>query len=484
MTGSRISNLFSGAGGVQGQNMAQNTQNGQGSKTGDVFGAFLGQATMAFQGTGGMADMILPQNNAGAPQAVTSYDKIQSAADYRGITQTEAKQPQLPQNVTEEVEESLGQWKEKVTDLLTDELKVTEEELLEAMEVLGVTFEDLLAGKGLNELVAELTGVEDMTELLFSDTLQTLTQGIGDLTQELADQLGLTQEQMEAAIQQAMEQMSQEQPELAVDAPEESNATIVEETVGEIGADSSQGKAAGMFADTDAEVEVRVEVQEEVRQPELPQQAADAQSDGSEELLGKQEQPKESKNVSEDHSQAPQMTYQTVQTTVNAAGQEVVQVTQQAFVDTQDIIRQISEYTRVAVSPAESTIEMQLNPANLGKLYLQVVSRQGVITAQLAAQNEAVKQALESQLTVLRENMSQQGLKVEAVEVTVASHEFEQNLEKGSEQANQQAQEESRKTRRFISADQLDDLAGTMTEEEALAAQIMLDNGNSVDMTA
>ena len=77
-------------------------------------------------------------------------------------------------------------------------------------------------------------------------------------------------------------------------------------------------------------------------------------------------------------------------------------------------MRQVSQMTKVMVTQAESSIEMQLNPANLGKVYLQVVSREGVITAQLAAQNEAVKEALENQVAILKENMNQQGIKVEA----------------------------------------------------------------------
>ena len=45
--------------------------------------------------------------------------------------------------------------------------------------------------------------------------------------------------------------------------------------------------------------------------------------------------------------------------------------------------------------------------------------------------------------------------------------------------------EESRKnTRRSLNLNDLDELAGLMTEEEQLAAQIMRDNGNQVDLTA
>lgn len=142
--------------------------------------------------------------------------------------------------------------------------------------------------------------------------------------------------------------------------------------------------------------------------------------------------------------------------------------------------------TRIAVSQAETSIEMQLNPENLGKVYLQVVSRQGAITAQLAAQDEAVKQALESQLAVLKDNMNQQGLKVEAVEVTIASHEFERNLEENQKNPSQEQQEAEteRASRRNIRMDSLDELEGLMSEEESLVAKMMSEQGNRMDLTA
>lgn len=70
-------------------------------------------------------------------------------------------------------------------------------------------------------------------------------------------------------------------------------------------------------------------------------------------------------------------------------------------------------------------MEMQLNPENLGKVYVNISSKEGVIHAQLAASNEAVRAALETQVADLRQNLNQAGVKVDAVEVTVASHEFE-----------------------------------------------------------
>ena len=85
-----------------------------------------------------------------------------------------------------------------------------------------------------------------------------------------------------------------------------------------------------------------------------------------------------------------------------------------------------------------------------------------------------------------------QGIKVEAVEVTVATHEFEQNLD-GNQSANgqaesereQQAQAEAEKSgRRNLNLNDLDGLSGLMSEEERLVAQMMADQGNSVDFKA
>ena len=107
--------------------------------------------------------------------------------------------------------------------------------------------------------------------------------------------------------------------------------------------------------------------------------------------------------------------------------------------------------------------------------------------AQLAAQNQTVKEALETQVAELRQSLSQQGIKVDAIEVTVASHEFEQNLEENArqeEQMREQMQQSGKQTRRSLNLSELDELSGLMTEEEQLVAQIMRDNGNQVDLTA
>lgn len=227
-------------------------------------------------------------------------------------------------------------------------------------------------------------------------------------------------------------------------------------------------------------------MQQEVSEAEQPQE-------GQQESSSTAEDTEDGSALQKEFSSEPGKTQQgqvTYQATAQAAspGQavEAAQPMPQPRVDVESIMRQISQMTRIAVSQAETSIEMQLNPENLGKVYLQVVSRQGAITAQLAAQDEAVKQALESQLAVLKDNMNQQGLKVEAVEVTIASHEFERNLEENQKNPSQEQQEAEteRASRRNIRMDSLDELEGLMSEEESLVAKMMSEQGNRMDLTA
>ena len=154
--------------------------------------------------------------------------------------------------------------------------------------------------------------------------------------------------------------------------------------------------------------------------------------------------------------------------------------------DTVQIMEQIVQQMRVTLSNEVTTMEMQMNPENLGKVYVNISSEEGVVNAQFHATNEVVKEALEAQISTLRESLNQAGVKVDAIEVTIASHEFERNLEQNHQNPEEQmhAQEENTKKRRNLNLDSLDELTGMMTEEEALVAQIMKDNGNSVDFTA
>lgn len=153
-------------------------------------------------------------------------------------------------------------------------------------------------------------------------------------------------------------------------------------------------------------------------------------------------------------------------------------------VNTTDIIRQIVDQISIANTTGESVIEMQLNPENLGKLYINVTEKNSEITARIAVSNEAVKNALESQMATLRENLQDANIRVNDVEITIATHEFERNLEQnaGNENGRHNGQQYTHQSsNNGGNKSGQNDMAA---DEARLTAQIMRDNGNSVDFMA
>ena len=116
---------------------------------------------------------------------------------------------------------------------------------------------------------------------------------------------------------------------------------------------------------------------------------------------------------------------------------------------------------------------------------VQIASKDGAITAQFTTQNEAVRAVIETQLIQLKEQFEEQGIKVDAVEVTVASHEYGQQFSQGDADANQK-QGKSAKSTRKINLDEIDedDELVEMEESERIAVEMMKANGNTVDYTA
>ena len=151
------------------------------------------------------------------------------------------------------------------------------------------------------------------------------------------------------------------------------------------------------------------------------------------------------------------------------------------IIDEVSNVRQVVEQIKVTTGQQLSSIEIMLNPENLGKVHIAVTARQGVITAQLTAQNEQVKAALENQMTALKEHFNNQGVKV--VEITVQSHGFEsqQNLEgNNSEQAGQE-----KKTHRKLDLSSLEELEESdMTDEEIRAKDAIVNGDSSVEYSA
>lgn len=154
-------------------------------------------------------------------------------------------------------------------------------------------------------------------------------------------------------------------------------------------------------------------------------------------------------------------------------------------VNQMDIIHQINDYLKQNQSFKLTQMEIQLNPENLGNVLINVSTKAGVVSATIQVQNETVKQVMENQMVQLKDSMNQQGIKVEAVEVTIESHEFERNLdERGSDQEAQYEAALKKAQRRIrLMGDETVEELDAFPEEEQLTVEMMRMQGNSLNYT-
>lgn len=408
-------------------------------------------------------------------------------------TNVSVREEVTAEKVQTEGAEKLEEFAENVYETLEEEFHVSKEDIEEVLADLGLSVTDLMDPKNLMAFVTELTG-EDVGTLFLSENFQNVMQEISVLTEELAAELGITKEQL-IAFSEEMSQNLQSAEAPAVDTADfqeiDTVAKEVDKTEGEKNAQTVAVSQKGSET-VQGEEAIKAEEPEETKEDQPGIAVAETEEEDTEESSDDSRNDnvfEHAKNgrTEQDHSNVHMSNVQDYRAEEFSVPKETGVPVYTSQVDVADIIEQIANHVRINLSAEGTSMEMQLNPENLGKIYLNISEKEGVIRAQIAAQNEIVKEALETQMVELRQNLNQQGIKVDAIEVTVATHEFEQNLEgqaKQEEQARQQMEENQKKARRSLNLNDLDGLAGLMSEEEELVAKMMRDNGNQVDLTA
>lgn len=366
------------------------------------------------------------------------------------------------ENNLENAEEVLSTAVNTVLENTAQILDVSVDELKAAMDTLGMDSLDILDARQLGNLVLEVSQLSDTSQLLTDENLYTQFQqvmdSLGEVMADCSQTLQMEPEQVVETVK-----LLQTEPVKTVEA--EAEPVIAVETL-------NVTKEEGQPVKTEEPVQVSETVQTVSEEPATTQKIR-------EEAGNRNHDSQAESNTGNGFSMLDSLkeTMAEVQQTENlSASQEV---------DTQDIMRQIMDYMKVQLKPETTSLEMQLHPANLGTLQIQMVTKGGSLTANFITQNEAVKAALESQMVQLQQNFEEQGIKVNSIEVTVQPHAFEQNLEQGRGNNSGQNQPGRGRNRR-INLDALQDEAefGSLTAEEQLAAEMLRAGGNTVDYTA
>lgn len=452
-------------------------------------------ASVMEQKTSGYGNQQLTSKNpVGKEPAAIATQPAAVADSTKKLNVKENSPTQKVEELQNQLEDTKDAFETGVKEILKDELGVSDEQVEDAMSILGLQWMDLLNPASLSQLVTQLTGTEDACSLLMSEEFTNIMQNTDALVQNLSETLGISKDEW-VALQNQLAELTADFNE-TVDMADGGVQKMAPQTDATITSKDTTVMAATvqMTHTTEETQNVQPEEETEDTTPVIQVNASeDAQTENnvSENASGEMDESaaqsqKTKENSVNEHPQNMEFQVRAEQQT--AAPEEVNKVASRTTIDVQDIMNQITEFAKVNLSSENSSIEMQLNPENLGKVYLHIAAtKEGNITAELAVSSETVKTALEAQIADLRTSLNQQGIKVDAVEVTIASHEFERNLEQnaaGEEQQGSQREESGRTAGRRLFRGELDELSGLMNEEEALAAQIMKDHGNTMDVTA
>ncbi|MCR5406304.1 MAG: flagellar hook-length control protein FliK [Lachnospiraceae bacterium] len=348
----------------------------------------------------------------------------------------------------------------KIKDAIKDELDVTDEDIEDAMAVLGLMPADLLNADDLKGLMLELSGETDALALITNEELLGSIMDVAELASQMAGELeeefGISIEDITELFTAAEEEIPVEIVDVNEDEQEE-DGVVVEIT---------------RNTETDDTVITNGTTAESAS---LDRKAA--------QVLNNRKQEDDMQNA---------MAGQNFSTETPVAD-NVTQAQPQfttTYVDPEDILSQVTDRIKLDIGEDQTSMELQLHPASLGTVNLQINSNGGVVSAHILVQNEAVRSALEGQLVQLLQTFEEQGQRVEAIEVSVAGYDLDRSLNQGSDTGSNERKDRStegvsRTSRRSINLNELDEEDfEELTEEEQLEAEIMTANGTSVDFKA
>lgn len=455
ISGKEVKSMVSSA--VMGAGAVRNTSSGTASKSSNtkskssdfksVMAASISKNT-SNAGTGssdsklGIADAVKTakdQNTTDTKNTkadTDAVDKKQNAADTGKADKTDKSKQD------NKSDEKVNDVVQNVKDTIKEELDVSDEDIAKAMEVLGITDNDLLSVVKVTELVSALTGADSIT-LITDDDMS------GKLTSVL-DAVNTAQEDVADMLNTDVD-----------------DAVLVVRTDAVVKKDTDETAVKNTDSSiTDNQSVSETESLSDVLAAKVTAQGSSKHEESTGEHTGEQNHNTQSYGGVADSI---------IQSMKDSFADIVTEDTSR--VSEADIVNQVIDQIKLSSGRELTSIEVMLNPERLGSVHVTVTAKNGILSAQIAAQNEQVKTALENQVTALKENFQNQGIKVEAVEITVMTHQFEAGQNFGQNES-ERKQSEQKINKKLNLSDYMDD------EDETVSAQDIrrkdsIQNGNS-----
>lgn len=349
---------------------------------------------------------------------VKTDDKYQTVEEHPEITDKKTE----TESVSEEEQSDIPADMDKVVEVLSSLLN-------DLSQILNISVEDLSKLMEENNFSAvDLLNVDNMKQLLLTVNHSEATDLL--VNEELNSQLNAVIEEIDSYLNVLPEQQMKAAENISID-------TLVDFVMKDAGFNLADGTVYDFESVDDVSDVVDMAVSEDIEEPVVVvednrtdlsrQNNNDNMSQGS-----TSDTKQESKNPIENRSLENDKGFsnpilQNIQDSLN-------QIEETSFVrptvSPTQVLDQIVEQVKVQMNQDNTTLQMQLYPEHLGRIQINVVSKEGVMTAQIVAENDAAKQAIEGGLASLKETLENQNIKVEAVEVMVSTTGFQQNDEK------------------------------------------------------
>lgn len=410
---------------------------------------------------------------------------------------------EIEENI-EEVTEAAASAITGIINLIADNLNIEPEKVIEAIDNLGFDAADMLDTNVINDVVKELTGMESMMDILtdkeLSEMIKNIYMEIGEIEELFEKDFGISKEQLTDILDNNVD---------ITPITEKAEDVVTKEVPGQsadfVISENSDSMKTATYNESDKDVsdEVINVNNADIENEEVEQENNSSQSSdyGSENKNMKNDNvimnvndnvSTKTEGLKTESINTESTKTETHETSKHAAGNEAVNLLsgiKETVVEkiagednglADKIIKQITDDIRMYARRDTTSLEIQLEPETLGKVSLTVASKSGVVTAQLVVQNEVAKEAVESQMTTLKESMNNQGIKIEAIEVTLASKEFEENLDKHGDASEHQEQ----KHKKNLTNEDLADFNVINISDEDIKEEIMKEMGNTVSYTA
>lgn len=348
---------------------------------------------------------------------------------------------------------------------ISEILGISPEQMVDAMSEAQLTPEDLLTTEGMTELIMEVKNLDSAVGIIldsdihnqFKEAMEFINENGAQLTEELANGNPKDFQSIKDSLKVEVNQMLQNT---------EGNAEIAEDlngikdTFAEENNDSQDMKNSLNLSQKE---NVDNSQRNQMENPQTGQEGTEG---------------KEHQTTTEGDGKAINIipnqsgSYQSVVDGITGALSE-----RYDSVTADNIIRQITDNIKATTGNNITSLELSLNPESLGKVNIQIISKDGAVTAQISAETEAARHAIESQVASLKETLNNQNIKVDAVEVMVGTKNFEQEKESDN---NESKQQNRRRVSRRINIEDFMDEQEEQEEDEIL----MKVEGNTISYSA